>query len=92
MTEALACDRCVRKEQCRDRGRTDCPNLMLETCEGACRKCIYLERILETDRTECVLAGGIERSEYASRCEYFMNRYEEKNDIRRNCGYGEKVR
>ena len=77
MTENVSCDRCVRKDSCRDRGRTDCPNLMLETFEGSCRKCIYLKRILETDRTECVLAGGIERRANASRCEYFRSRYEE---------------
>lgn len=75
MTEKVSCDRCVRKDSCRDRGRTDCPNLMLETFEGSCRECIYLARTGETDRFECDLAGGIERSEYAPRCEYFRNRY-----------------
>ena len=80
MTEKVSCDRCVRKAQCRDRGRMDCPNLMLETYDGACRKCIYLKRIHETDRSECVLAGGIERSAYASRCEYFRSRYKEESD------------
>lgn len=80
MNENVACDRCVRKAQCRDRGRTDCPNLMLETFDGSCRKCIYLERIHETDRSGCGLAGGIERSAYASRCEYFRSRYKEEED------------
>lgn len=78
MTEDVACDRCVRKDSCRDRGRMDCPNLMLETYEGACRKCIYLEYNHETDRSECDLAGGVERSAYASRCEYFRSRYVEE--------------
>lgn len=80
MTEGVSCDRCVRKAQCNDRGRAGCPNLMLETFESSCRKCIYLKRISETDRFECVLTGGIERSAYASRCVCFRSRYEEETE------------